>query len=125
MLFGHTPWHTISLAERNKHSLEDSSRTIEPDFTGIELPEVYRKILSQGLRWHMFFRYQHAETIISDIDKVCETILPTTLQKKADIISIDKQSKEKMGSVIPRSMSHIFRNFFMLINNHHTKICNL
>ena len=74
MLFGHTPWQTISLAERNIHSLEDSSRTIEPDFTGIELPEAYRKILSQGLRWHMLFRYQHAETIIYDIDKACEAI---------------------------------------------------
>ena len=122
MLFGHTPWPTVSLADRNRHSLEESSCTIEPDFTGVELPEAYRKILSHGLRWHMLSRYQHAETIISDIDKACETILPTTLQKKADIIPIDKQSKEKIGSVIPRSMSHIIRNFFALIYNHHAKI---
>ena len=125
MLFGHTPWATVSLAARNRHSLEESSRTIEPDFTGIELSEAYRNILSQGLRWHMFFRYQHAETIISDIDKACETILPTTLQKKADIISIDKQSNEKMGSIIPRGMNRIFKNFLMLINNHHAKIYKL
>ena len=122
MLFGHTPWPTVSLAERNKNSLEDSSRTIEPDFTGIELPEAYRKILSQGLRWHMLFRYQHAETIISDIDKASEAILPPPLQKKADMISIDKQAKEKIVSFIPKSLSRIFRRFLALINNHHAKI---
>lgn len=82
MLFGHTPWPTVSLAERNKHALEDSSRTIEPDFTGRDLPDAYRKILSEGLRWHMLFRYQHAETIISDIDKASEAILPPPLQKR-------------------------------------------
>jgi serine/threonine protein kinase len=125
MLFGHTPWPTVSLANRNWHSLEESSSTIEPDFTGIVLPETYRNIMSHGLRWHMFFRYQHAETIISDIDKASEPILPPPLQKKADMISIYKQSKEKMSSDIPRGMSHIFRNFFTLINNHHAKICDL
>jgi len=125
MLFGYTPWHTVSLAERNRHSLEECSRTIEPDFTGIELPGAYRKILSQGLRWHMFFRYPYAETIISDIDKACEAILPPPLQKKAEIIPVDKLSKEKMGSIIPRGMNCIFKNFFMLINNHHAKIYKL
>ena len=74
MLFGHTPWPSLSLANRNWHSLEDSSRTIEPDFTGRDLPDTYRKILSEGLRWHMFFRYPHAETIISDIDKASEAM---------------------------------------------------
>jgi serine/threonine protein kinase len=125
MLFGHIPWPTVSLAERNWHSLEESSRTIEPDFSGIELSEAYRKILSQGLRWHMFFRYLHAETIISDIEKASEVVLPPPLQKEADMISIDKQPKEKIGSVIQRSMSHIFRKFFTLANNYHAKICNL
>lgn len=92
MLFGHTPWPTVSLADRNWHSLEDSSRTIEPDFTGRDLPDAYRKILGEGLRWHMFFRYPYAETIISDIDKASEAILSPPLQKKADMIPIDKQS---------------------------------
>ena len=123
MLFGHTPWQTISLADRNRHSLEDSSRTIEPPFTGKNLPDAYRKILGEGLRWHMFFRYPYAETIISDIDKANENILPSPLQKKADMISIYKQTKP--GSVIPRGMNRIFKNFFTLINNHHAKIYKL
>jgi len=92
MLFGHTPWPTVSLADRNWHSLEEGSRTIEPAFTGRNLPDAYRKILGEGLRWHMFFRYPYAETIISDIDKASEAILSPPLQKKADMIPIDKQS---------------------------------
>lgn len=112
MLFGHTPWPFVSLANRNWRSLEESSRTIEPPFTGRNLPDAYRKILGEGLRWHMFFRYPYAETIISDIDKASEVTLPPPLQKKADVISIDNQSKEKIGSLIlriPRMISHVFR----------------
>lgn len=116
MLFGHTPWHTISLAERNKHSLEDSSRTIEPDFTGIEHPEAYRKILSLGLRWHMLFRYQHAETIISDIDKASEAILPPPLQKKAIFLRIDSKQKDECSSVAPRVIWEIIRYIFRFIS---------
>ena len=124
MLLGHIPYPTVSLADRNKHSMEDSSCTIEPDFTGTGLPEAYRKILSRGLRWHIFSRYQHAENIISDIDEASKTIVPSPLQKEAILIAIDKQQTVK-ESFLVRDMSKFFGNISRLSNKNSTTIISI